>query len=103
MTCLIPAWKSKKVPHEKNEEPMIGTTQCMLAALVQPNQNMEIYSTLVLSTNDTLKALTGNNTAPTIAMGRRASGEKPEKRCELSLLFDKSVEHTIFLEHGLQH
>ncbi len=82
---------------------MIGTTQCMLAALVQPNQNMEIYSTLVLLTNHSLKALTGNNTAPTMAMGRRASGTKPDKRCELSIWLAKSVEHTVFLEHGLQH
>ena len=46
------------MPAEKNAEAMMGTIQCTLAPLVQPNQNIEM----------------GSSTAPTIAIGRRSSG-----------------------------
>lgn len=49
---------------EKKAEPMMGTIQCTLLLLVQPNQNIEI----------------GRKTAPTMAMGRRASGMKSTTR-----------------------
>lgn len=65
-TYLSPAWNSRKTAMAKNDEPMMGTIQWTLGALVQPNQKSEI----------------GRKIPPTIATGSLFSGMKSVRQCD---------------------
>lgn len=63
MTYFRPAWNSKNRAIAKKEEATMGTIQCMVAALVQPNQKREI----------------GRMTPLIMAMGSLFSGMKSKR------------------------